>query len=205
MCLIISLFKFSSINAILKRKGKFSFITHSELNSRYLLLTIFMRVLLYTDSYSCKYGRVTYLMRLLRVDIAKGIEISLTVDLRNKFVCSFGIRTIIHQPELRAYTQVVLLKDKSSLSLVYFLNFDCNGQYIRVIRGLNLIGFSGYFNTFMGGGLMDDFLLKCMYQPGKWIGFFFLMVFNATFSNISAISWRPVLVVEEAGVPGENH
>jgi len=29
--------------------------------------------------------------------------------------------------------------------------------------------------------------------------------FNATFSNISAISWRPVLVVEEAGVPGENY
>jgi hypothetical protein len=28
--------------------------------------------------------------------------------------------------------------------------------------------------------------------------------FNATFNNISAISWRPVLVVEEAGVPGEN-
>jgi hypothetical protein len=25
-------------------------------------------------------------------------------------------------------------------------------------------------------------------------------VFNATFSNISAISWRPVLVVEETGV-----
>jgi hypothetical protein len=30
-------------------------------------------------------------------------------------------------------------------------------------------------------------------------------VFNSTFSNISAISWRPVLVVEEAGVPKENH
>jgi hypothetical protein len=30
-------------------------------------------------------------------------------------------------------------------------------------------------------------------------------VFNATFSNISAISWRPVLVVEEAWVPVENH
>ena len=29
--------------------------------------------------------------------------------------------------------------------------------------------------------------------------------FNATFSNISAISWWPVLVVEEAEVPGENH
>jgi hypothetical protein len=34
---------------------------------------------------------------------------------------------------------------------------------------------------------------------------FFLLICNATFSNISAISWRPVLVVEEAGVPGENH
>ena len=32
-----------------------------------------------------------------------------------------------------------------------------------------------------------------------------LYAFNATFSNISAISWRPVLVIEEAGVPGENH
>ena len=31
------------------------------------------------------------------------------------------------------------------------------------------------------------------------------VVFNATFSNIAAISWRPVLVEDEAGVPGENH
>jgi hypothetical protein len=32
-----------------------------------------------------------------------------------------------------------------------------------------------------------------------WI---WILVFIVTFSNISAISWRPVLVVEEAGVPG---
>jgi len=30
-------------------------------------------------------------------------------------------------------------------------------------------------------------------------------MFNATFSNISAISWRPVLVVEEARVSAENY
>jgi hypothetical protein len=30
-------------------------------------------------------------------------------------------------------------------------------------------------------------------------------VLNATFSNISTISWGPVLVLKEAGVPGENH
>ena len=35
-----------------------------------------------------------------------------------------------------------------------------------------------------------------------WFDFWY---FNSTFSNISTISWRPVLVVEEAGVPGENH
>jgi hypothetical protein len=35
--------------------------------------------------------------------------------------------------------------------------------------------------------------------------YFLFLVFNATFSNISAISWRPVLMVEEGGVPGENH
>jgi hypothetical protein len=32
-----------------------------------------------------------------------------------------------------------------------------------------------------------------------------ILVLNASFSNISAISWRPVLVMEEAGVSGENH
>jgi hypothetical protein len=32
-----------------------------------------------------------------------------------------------------------------------------------------------------------------------------VMVFNATFHNISVISWRSVLLVEETGVPGENH
>ena len=31
------------------------------------------------------------------------------------------------------------------------------------------------------------------------------MVLNATFNNISAILWRSVLLVEETGVPGENH
>jgi hypothetical protein len=31
------------------------------------------------------------------------------------------------------------------------------------------------------------------------------MVLDATFNNISVISWRSVLLVEETGVPGENH
>ena len=31
------------------------------------------------------------------------------------------------------------------------------------------------------------------------------MVFNAPFNNISVISWRSLLLMEETGVPGENH
>jgi hypothetical protein len=34
---------------------------------------------------------------------------------------------------------------------------------------------------------------------------FWFFVFNATFNNISVISRRSVLLVEEIGVPGENH
>jgi hypothetical protein len=33
----------------------------------------------------------------------------------------------------------------------------------------------------------------------------FFMMFNATFNNISVISWQSVLLVEETGVPGENY
>ena len=36
-----------------------------------------------------------------------------------------------------------------------------------------------------------------------WLGL--IVVFNATFNNISVISWISVLLVEDNGVPGENH
>ena len=35
--------------------------------------------------------------------------------------------------------------------------------------------------------------------------FVFFMALNATFRNISTISWRSVLLVEETGVSAENH
>jgi hypothetical protein len=37
------------------------------------------------------------------------------------------------------------------------------------------------------------------------LGMVRIMVFNATFNNISVISWRSVLLVEKIAVPGENH
>jgi hypothetical protein len=38
----------------------------------------------------------------------------------------------------------------------------------------------------------------------KVVSLVWFMVFNATFNNISVISWRLVFLVEEIGVPGEN-
>jgi len=32
-----------------------------------------------------------------------------------------------------------------------------------------------------------------------------VIVFNSTFNNISAISWWSVSLMDEIGVPGENH
>ena len=43
----------------------------------------------------------------------------------------------------------------------------------------------------------------------KFVAYIFLndglMVFNATFSNISVILWWSVLLVEQSGVPEETH
>jgi hypothetical protein len=39
-------------------------------------------------------------------------------------------------------------------------------------------------------------------KEGHYIRF---MVFNATFNNISVISWGSILLMEETGVPRENH
>jgi hypothetical protein len=47
--------------------------------------------------------------------------------------------------------------------------------------------------------------VTCKYYYGCFSSRFRFMVFNATFNNISIISWQSVLLVEETRVPGENH
>ena len=48
--------------------------------------------------------------------------------------------------------------------------------------------------------LIDDFNKDCLLFV--WFRF---MVFNAIFNNISVISWRLVLLMEETGVPEQNY
>jgi hypothetical protein len=54
----------------------------------------------------------------------------------------------------------------------------------------------------MSDNLLNNLITIFQNMVGDLVWF---MVFNATFNNISVISWRSVLLVEETGVPGENH
>ena len=44
-----------------------------------------------------------------------------------------------------------------------------------------------------------------MLEGSRLLIIVWFVVFNATFNNISVISWRSVLLVEETRVPRENH
>jgi hypothetical protein len=53
--------------------------------------------------------------------------------------------------------------------------------------------------------ILNTFYCKCLHQARR-VGYgLWVKVFNATFDNISIISWRSVLLVVETGVPGENN
>ena len=54
----------------------------------------------------------------------------------------------------------------------------------------------------MSDNLVNNLITIFQNMVGDLVWF---MVFNATFNNISVISWRSVLLVEETGVLGENH
>ena len=57
-------------------------------------------------------------MRFSWVDIVYGIEIRPTHGERNKFLCSLGVKPLIHQSELGTYTKVVPFQEKSSFHFV---------------------------------------------------------------------------------------
>jgi hypothetical protein len=70
---------------------------------------------------------------------------------------------------------------------------------------------SSYYNKLTKQASILVYLLKpaiVMLHHTKYVINLYLngvMVFNDTFNNISAISWRSDLLVEETGEPGENN
>ena len=66
---------------------------------------------------------------------------------------------------------------------------------------------SKIFNLFSSDLLILSVHHAGYFKSASWVlgGGCRFMVFNATFNNISAISWWSVLLVEETGVRVENH
>ena len=54
-------------------------------------------------------------------------------------------------------------------------------------------------------GIFNNYIRMYNVYIRKYFVFVMVMVFNATFNNISVISWWSVLLVEETGVLRENH
>jgi radical SAM superfamily enzyme YgiQ (UPF0313 family) len=52
---------------------------------------------------------------------------------------------------------------------------------------------------------MDLYIELTLQWPKKKSIWVIVMVFHATFNNISVLSWWSVLLVEEAEEPGKNH
>ena len=51
----------------------------------------------------------------------------------------------------------------------------------------------------------NPYVGKCLFLYFSFRVWILVMVFNATFNNMSAILWRSVLLVEETRGPGESH
>ena len=97
-----------------------------------------------------------------------------------------------------------------SLHIHSYLTGDLESSAISKSMHAN---FSGYFKNSKCQCISKEFQ-KCgrqyMYmwrlsRENNVTGLVRVMVFKATFNDISVISWRSVLLLEESGVPGVNH
>ena len=84
-------------------------------------------------------------------------------------------------------------------------NTICIGHHYTQVNTNNIHKALAILQTTGGKDNRTSFAVITARNSERMILIFDFWCFNATFSNISAISWRPVLVVKETGVPGENH
>jgi hypothetical protein len=67
---LLNMLEFCLITVIYKRKSKFWYLTHSELNScKDIFIKNLQGVPLHLHTYSCKYEKFTYLVSFLGADI----------------------------------------------------------------------------------------------------------------------------------------
>ena len=86
----------------------------------------------------------------------------------------------------------------------YLTEWFCKYHKLSLILEIISQGDIKHIMTFWRSWCLSTFTTVVLKEKMTSRGFRF-MVCNATFDNISAILLRSVLLVEETGVPGENH
>jgi hypothetical protein len=110
---------------------------------------------------------------------------------------------------IRYYTEIILsttkqkTKTKNVMIKWWKVNKQTKQKTNRVMNGylkwntINVNDISNYWCSLSMNSVFSS-ATKILYGVR-------IMVFKATFNNISVISWRSVLLLEEPGVPGENN
>ena len=125
-----------------------------------------------------------------------------------------------HRPTPSHYWQTLAyndIKDTSpwmgiELTTLSVIGTDCIGRYVHVPydhrhkspRYVKICCVCLLLRVFNAKYEKRFFFVRNCFYVWVWVSVR-VMVFNATFNNISAISWWLVLLVADTGVPGENH
>ena len=84
-------------------------------------------------------------------------------------------------------------------TLYFYFCSNCSVTQVSALSGVNTLTIERtWLRIFQKRVVRTKFVIYVLLRVR-------VMVFNATFNNISVISWRSVLLVEETGVPRENH
>ena len=135
------------------------------------------------------------------------------------FMSHLGVNT---ETELRNFTiwkiytiyifRLILMSDEWCLSSLNWVRWYFRADFFSYVFNLIIIHWNWcrrklfliYCDHIMQH-LSEPFMERLETDKSRVNLFVCLMVFNATFNNISVISWQSVLLLEETGGPRENH
>ena len=117
--------------------------------------------------------------------------------------------TFLKARDIRHWFGSSYLLYNGSIFCCFFCLLSFVGSLCRKKFGANS---TNHLGSIVVTSLMYSFVVKTSswYTTLKWKQFIYILFlwcygFNATFNNISAITWRSVLLVEENRVSGENY
>jgi hypothetical protein len=111
----------------------------------------------------------------------------------------------VYSPEVEFFFQKWVCTSTGRMVYIYIYIYQMHNSFVwrdeNCSSSSNNEPFS-LLEVVFSGTLQGNIFLSNPYLPLITVVWF--IVFNVTFNNISVISWRSILLVEEIRVPGEN-